>query len=502
MAELSISDNKRRENTRFLFKCSVQIASKDNQNIEGELVNISGNGALVYAKAPVSQDGAIEMSFLLNGKDIKLSGIVVWVSSNIEFGGYSVGVRLDNLLEAREVVEKIISLEGKSPAVVERRKKVSESKFPLKRRQDDYLREYYKSPYHTCLESLKKFSKKEKIRLIVLDQSLAHLAKKVRKIFPEPRLITIDNIDSYIPKGTLIILNLNTRRRHEAFTFLDFEEYFLKKNSSKDTLNSLVEISRSLTENSEVYISCFGSIQNIEIMKKYLTVAKFKDIEILDDHLVKAKKRELFSRYINNDTYLIQEIQSRLDIDEVQNFSGKFYSKEFNFCKDIDDLFTNHSDFYRVVNPKTGKIITAARVTWHLPNHFLPCMLAHKKGTDLHMLLSSPDQISYGEIYAPYLNAVTATKIYGEMVKIFYSYVDKKLMDVILTTYQSEKSRELHFLSRYLGFKETGTTLTYGDFGGAWGLVYSYKDNFDENIKIRFISPNSRVPKIITDILG
>ncbi len=491
----------RRKHPRFSFSLSAENSLGDASKAV-KLINVSQRGCLLMVDNQIGEGSAIKLLLNLEQSEpCQITGRVVWTKGAAALPGFYCGIQLEESPANHSSIERILSCSSELTPEEDRRTRADSEQFPLKRRNDDYLEEYYKSPYYTCLESFKDLSSKEKIRLVILEPSLAHLKIKLRNIFPEPRLITMDQADAYIPDGTLIVLNLNTRRCHESFTFLNFEEYLLKEGMGRGAVHSLARVSRMLPAGASVWIASFGEIKSEVKARKFLTVAKFEDIEIMDGHIMKARKRALFFKPIHDGAYNIQEVESKKDIDAIQEFSARFYSNSFNFNKVIDDLFTDHSDFFKVINAKTGALLTAARVTWQLPNHFLPCQLAHKKGGDLHLQLSDPDSISYGEIYAPYLNAATAGKIYGEMVRIFYSYVEKNLMQVILTTYQSHQKQELRFLSRFLGFKETGLTLTYGDFGSDWDLVYSRKEAFDDNIKIRFVEQPKRVPSLIKKIL-
>jgi hypothetical protein len=105
--------------------------------------------------------------------------------------------------------------------------------------------------------------------------------------------------------------------------------------------------------------------------------------------------------------------------------------------------------------------------------------------------------VSYGEVFSPYINSLSAAKTYGELVKRFYHYVDADLLDVIFTTHDAHDQQSSKFFSRFLGFRGTDSVLRYGEFGGNWDLIYSTKKNFTDGLKMNFVS-QSEVPAFIS----
>jgi len=377
----------------------------------------------------------------------------------------------------------------------DRREGRQEKVFPVRRRSSDgdLMME---SHYYSFLEYLHRVSKTERPPLVVVGKGIGYLAERIKSIFPGSRVVIVGTLADRIPDGSLIVLNLDCRRRHEAFSFLDFREVAVKTGGRQEPLETLSRVSELTSAGTRLNLVSLGKIHNQDIARKFLRVSKFEEAVFTGDHTVRVKKRELYHQKFGNGSYVVEEVQGREDVDKIQAFSERFFSKDYNFSKIVDDLFTNHSDFYRITDLRTHAIVTCARVTWHLPNHYLPCMLAHKAETDEHLQLNKPDKLSYIEIYAPYFTSVASARNYGEFLKIFLNYGERGVADVAFTTYNAGSPHEGKIFHRTFGFKETGLTLKYGDFGGDWELVYCTVGTFRENVKVKLVS-SVNMPSIL-----
>jgi hypothetical protein len=222
-----------------------------------------------------------------------------------------------------------------------------------------------------------------------------------------------------------------------------------------------------------------------------MEVAKL-EIEFLDgNRVLGVKKRPLRNVSLCNDQYMLSEVETLQEIAQIQNFALSLFEENYDFSMKIDELFNDYSDFYRVTD-RNSKIVNFARITWQLPGLVLPCMLATRKGSDLHLQLSSPNDVSYGEVFSPFIKSLSTVKTYRGLVDLFYSYGEQKLIDVLFTTYNSTDQNAFNFFSKNFGFRDTGYKLEYGSFGGIWNLIYSTKKSFNETVKLNFQEKNKK----------
>jgi hypothetical protein len=214
---------------------------------------------------------------------------------------------------------------------------------------------------------------------------------------------------------------------------------------------------------------------------------------------VKAKKRPLFETAFDDGAYTVREIEDQRAIEGVQAFAAALFFGKNNFDLKIDSLFNAHSDFYGIYSNVTGELINFARVTHHLPGHFLPLMLAGQAGSDRHVILKDPDNVAYGEVFSPYIRSLAAARVYSQLVRVIVSYGDTGRINTMFTTYDAGDPKSLRFFSKYLGFADTHVALRYGTFGGEWGLIYCSHRSFKETVELQLTSTLG-APRLITEV--
>ncbi|MBN1689076.1 MAG: PilZ domain-containing protein [Candidatus Omnitrophica bacterium] len=493
----------RRVHPRFDFGQTASVLSSawvKKKPVDGHIADISLSGLSLNLpeSIPSGRDVTIFLPLPIVEKPFQILGRVIWTNQR---GPLSTthGIVISDSLVNKDVFENFIDALAKLKKPGSRRLIDAEHhEYPLKNRRVDYRVLSHESPYVSFFQTLEEEAKREQIDTIVLSNSLAYLQKRIRRIVADfPRITLASDLKPSAHGNTLVILNLDCRRKHEHFTLLDFDEYRLKNHGVAEPVFTLNRVSESLAEREHVTFLSLGVIRNQKLAQKYLQIARFEKINWDgNNRRVTASKRKLLNQPINGGGLILRETQSQSDIHRLQEFSIKFYSAGYNFKKEIDGVFSEYSHFYLVEKANTNEIVTCARVTWHLPGLYLPCMLAVKEGTEDHIQLQDPDKFSYGEIYAPYFSSMSALKAYGELVRRFIYYTEEKFIDAYLTTHNVDRSAESRFLSQYLGFKETNVVLKYGDFGGLWNLIYLTQNNLDKNIRLNFSCPE-KSPRFI-----
>lgn len=485
----------RRNSSRFNIgqEIHVNITNSEIKNsIHGTISDISRGGISLKGNSsiPIGKNISLQIDIPIMSQTIQVIGTVMWerTKSKAEFNH---GIHILEGISNREHYFQFIEALSKLKQPLDRRSiTLKNHEYPLKNRISDYKSLSYESPYLGFLYDLRQYVLNNEIDTFVISDSLLYLKKRIRKtIGDNPRIILASEMKPVNYGHITIITNMDCRRRHESFTFLDFEEFLIKTKGVRDPLITLNMVNENIKEGEPVTIFSLGEVKDYKLATKYLNIARFIDHRWDGKRSVRVTKRSLLNKELFNKSVILRETQNRNDIQRLQEFSSKYYSAGFNFSKDIDGVFNEYSHFYIVEKKETGDIVTGARVTFQLPNLFLPSMLAVKEGSEDHIQLQNPDDLSYAEIYAPYFNSYTAIKTYGELIRRFIYYTEEKYVDVFLTTHNYDKNEEAKFLSKYLGFKETNVVLKYGDFGGLWNLIYLTQENLDKNIQLKFLSP-------------
>jgi hypothetical protein len=354
------------------------------------------------------------------------------------------------------------------------------------------------NPYVGFCHALASIAPRSEKKQVILAPTVGFLQNRIRKALPDHVVTRVDQCKNVVEPGTIFVVNIDCRRRHEPYTFLDFEELLhQRRGACPEPMSSLQRASASLNPGDKIIIASLSPLMNSKLVKKYLMSSKFSTISQLSDHAILVEKRKLLRKEIGG-RYGLEEVEGERAIADIHAFSKQLYVGTHNYNEDIDSLFAFQSDYYRIVEAHTGRVITCGRVAWQLPGYPLPMMLAVKAQSDQHIYLTDPDNHSYGEVYAPYLLSKTTGRVYGELIRMVYDYCASGKMDYILTTYQSTKHEEYRFLSRCIGFKDTGVRLQYGNFGGEWTIVYGSDRMFDQNWKIKFATPG-HVPTMLTN---
>jgi len=492
MPEIARPSERRAEHRRSAFLSCKIFLGEGGPPLLGKIVNVSRGGMLVEANACLLVGSAISVEVYSEEPEFsfRAMGQVVSAVEDGPSSRYSIHVeQMSGGMD--EIFDDFLSKLSDFPALTDRRRPDSVLFFPVRRRANDtYVSRYLENPYDHFCRALQEVPRYLDVRTIVISPALDFLGKRIRRALEKPRLITTDELDGGVGEGVALVVNIDCRRRHEPYTFLDFEELVRqRKRTRAEPLQSLVALTQYLAPGQTAAIASLAPYTDRALVQKYLTVAKLTDFQFISDHVVIVKKRAPLLKEVFDGQFILEELQTSKGISDVHSFSKNLYDATNHYDEEVDSLFSLQSDYYRVKNRATGQVITCGRVSWHLPGFPLPMMLAVRPCSDEHIYLNDPDRFSYGEVYAPYMLSVTTGKVFGELIRTVYDYCARGLMDYILTTYQATQAREYRFLSRCVGFKDTKVILRYGTFGGDWSVVYSSKNIFDDNWKVHFASP-------------
>jgi len=360
-----------------------------------------------------------------------------------------------------------------TPETQERRTENKSAGFPIKRRKSDDIEISQCDPYIRLNLALDSFAITKAFSIVVLSTDLKYLVKRVQTRLPNAKIVFADDDVMNLSQNILCIVNLCCRRKHETYTNLNFREILERGPGDKEPLYTLNFVSKCLTENDSVTFLSLGEFVNQSIVKRLLLTTKFKEVEFVSSHLVYAKKRALLKTHLPHRPLRIEEIQSRREIDLAQEFlKSQFSSRECIYDERIDNLFTNHSDFFWARENNSRTILGVARHTWHLPNHMLPLMFANKKNSEHHVQLQTPNKILYGEIMVVSEPTKLGKIISHELIWAAFRHLGQAGLDVLFTTFRADAPEEGTFYKKRYGFIPTGITLEYGDFGGDWALIY------------------------------
>lgn len=264
------------------------------------------------------------------------------------------------------------------------------------------------------------------------------------------------------------IIDFSEALNHEVTTNLTFEDLKKRPHYQDEPLTTLNLANAVLEDGGQLTVVCTRPY-NESIAKKYLLCAKFTDIQV-NRNTILARKRKLAKYSFDRGKIAFEETTSPELIKSIHYFAKELF-KDYNFDIAIDDIFTPYSDFLVCYKTDTKEVISFLRHTWHLPRHYLPCMLATKVNDGLHIALERPDENYYGEIFSPYINSLSALKAYKELVKNFLPYFLSVRIKYVFTTFDRSEPKSGDFYERVFGFEDTGITLRYGNFGGEWGLL-------------------------------
>lgn len=490
--------NDRRRVFRFKPKYAPKVlVSTSETSLNGSVVDLSPYGAQIV----FSQGLCIGTKFKLRfTKEEEFSndtyeGVVNRSVFETETGKHIHGVKFLNPLFSEDQPFPFLRdypLEG------DRRVGGGLKDFPLKRRNIDYSLIMMRDPHWAFFEALLQVSQRSEPHTIVLANNLVYLTKRIRKLFPEPRIIPVGRLRETLIGPVIVVMSIDTRRKHEAFTFLDFDEYLSRKMVIGEPTRTLTTLSRHISAGEEIDLLTLCPIQNQPLARKYLSVARFDGCVFISPHWIKAKKRNLLITDFDDSAYRLKEIEDQAGIENIQSFAARLFNGKNNYDMKIDSLFNSHSDFYGIFSNATGEIINFARVTHHLPGHFLPLMLAGQSNSDKHIILKDPDTVYYGEVFSPYIRSLAAARVYSKLVRVIISYGETGRINTMFTTFDANDPKSLRFFSKYLGFADTRMSLRYGTFGGDWGLIYCSHRSFKETVELQLTSTLG-APRLVTE---
>ncbi len=284
------------------------------------------------------------------------------------------------------------------------------------------------------------------------------------------------------------IVDFSEDLKHEVttnLTFLDLKER--RKNRQDEPLDTLNLANTILDDGGQLTLVCVGSY-NEAVVKKYLLCAKFADIRF-GPGIISARKKEFVKYTFNGGQMTLEETTSPEFIRNIHNFAKELF-KDSNFDIEIDDIFTPYSNFFVCYKTDSKEIVSFLRYTWHLPRHYLPCMLAVKVDDGAHIELEKPDEYSYAEIFSPYINSLSTLKAYKELMRNIVRHVLAVETKYAFTTISRAEPKSAEFYKGVFGFEDTGITLRYGDFDGEWGLLKGGKDSILQ--ATRFFSKSAK----------
>jgi hypothetical protein len=271
------------------------------------------------------------------------------------------------------------------------------------------------------------------------------------------------------------VFDFSAFEMHEDLVDLSFIDLLNKRKHFECPLSILNYVHFLLKEGGFLKILPLGLNPKVNTITKFLRCAKF-DVISVEGNIITARKRKLKKYLFDHEQLTFEETNSPEVIRNIQYFAKGLF-KNYNFDLSIDDLFTPHSDFFVCYKTKTREIVAFLRYTWHLPKYPLPCMLAEKTDDRKHLKLDNPEVEIYGEIFAPYINCISAVKSYKELIKNILEHCLSIGATKVFTTYDKSDPMSGEFFKRVFGLKDTGVVLRYGDFGGEWGLLAGGKDD-------------------------
>jgi hypothetical protein len=308
-----------------------------------------------------------------------------------------------------------------------------------------------------------------------LSKELEIISKKLpnAKIISDAKKCPVNSLDA-----VFCVVDLSVIKGHESTTKLNFNDYLKFRNKSGDeSLETVYYSSLLLKEDGEVVFFSPFPMTHKENVVKVLTCCKFKEIEIVNEYLIKAKKRKLIKYEFDKGRLVLEEAHHPELIEKILDFSEKYYREHgFNFRKEIDRLFTKHSDYFVVIRKKTDEILAISRHVWHIPGHFLPLMLATKINSGEHLSLTLPDKNHFGEFAGLYVTSFSGGKAYKEVMGMVFKYVIGLRIDrMAFTTYLKNDIKSGELYEKIFGFNDFVAELVYGDFGGIWMLLKGEK---------------------------
>ena len=260
--------------------------------------------------------------------------------------------------------------------------------------------------------------------------------------------LNTDNLQLTTKRNAILsIIDFSEDLIHEETTTLTFEDLKKLTPYRDEPLTTLNLANAALGDGGELTIVCTEPY-NMSIARKYLLCAKFTDIQ-LNSNTILAKKRKFAKYSFDGGKITLEETTSPELIRNIHYFAKKLF-KEYNFDITVDDMFTPYSDFFVCYKTDTKEIITFLRHTWHLPRHYLPCMLATKINDGLHIVLEKPDENYYSEIFSPFINSLSAVKAYKELVRNFLQHFLSVGIKNVFTTFESSDKKPATFINVFL----------------------------------------------------
>lgn len=499
----------KRKHSRHEASFPVEVQVKGSSfdifpRIKGETVNISEEGVCLSLDKPlpVLSEFTIHVDFSslrLPQSSLKLEAQLVWNGFDGRDGSVPAGVRFLDLeknhrsilKKAMEEANKIIAtnyISEEVPSNPDTDGAVGERTCCLSVGDKGLTKSRVEEKeYVPLFKVFKKINKGKNVKNVLVFSSSPHLITKVKQEFPSSKILLPEVEEVGVFDELLGIVDLSSVESHQSSTVFTFEELLSKASYPDRLLVTLNYASRLLEPKARVTFISLNKIRNRKNVEKTLKCSKFTDVEFIDSHIVQARKKQLVKYRFDNDRLTLEELDSPLMVEKCLEFAQRYYMGKYNYSIAVDNLFSRHSDHIVSYKTSSKKIVCVTRCVWHIPNHFLPLMLAVTKDTGNHLRLNNPDSYFYGEVLGVYEKSFSGAKSYKECMKVLLNHLVDVGVNVAFTTYDGDDVKAGEFYRDKHGFRDTGMVLEYGTFGGKWVLLYGTAKNVVSTMKLKFI---------------
>jgi hypothetical protein len=186
---------------------------------------------------------------------------------------------------------------------------------------------------------------------------------------------------------------------------------------------------------------------------------------------ITARKRPLLRREHRYKMQL-RELVLPADVAKAHQFAqGIFTYKGNNYDFEVARQFDLHSDNFAIVD-SNGEILALARLTWRAPGYYTPFMYAvTTEGEPIEIPVRFR---RLHEIMMLSQNSRPGAVAFKLLSPSLFQYAhDIAHFDSSWSTYEAQDQLTGRFYNRKYTYKEYGSALVYGDFGGLWNLIYT-----------------------------
>ncbi|MFW6130778.1 MAG: PilZ domain-containing protein [Atribacterota bacterium] len=468
----------------------IESNSPTESALNGKIINISKGGLKLSLDTKIHDYSLFNISLPIDedNTSIEIFSKLVWKDHSSKI----YGMKFPSLTDDQEkAVKRIINRKkdlNNNNYKVDRRKNDKKMTVPVYRRKEDAEKVKKQDNILILLERLKKYKQQYNGSDIIISPGLRYLKVKISKIFSGSRIVAPQKNKNINLKRPLCIIDFSSVGNHESYTVLNFREVLIKnENENNEIMYTLNFISNNIKKNEGILFCSLGETKHFKNIRKMLRCSKFKDIKLIDNYTIKAKKRRLIEILFDNKRLKLQEIPAMGNIDDILSFSKQHF-KGKNYSKRIDRIFSPYSDHFVCYKRKTENIVCYTRYTWHLPGCFLPLMLANKLNSNHHLELNNPDQYNYAEVLGIYKQTLSGFKSFKKCIETLLAHGKKMDLSVTFITYEHKDEKRKELYMNKFGFDDAGVILKYGDFKGKWRLLFGPYSHINPIMNERFIN--------------